>query len=68
MSDPVFCMPFHKRLKVLKSGIKVGLQFESLRIVILALVVFHMCLEFNNSIFGFVKFKNNLDCVSCGFV
>ena len=62
-------MAFHKRLKVLTSGIRASSLFESLRNVILVLVVFPMCvLEFDNSEFGFVEFKNNLDCSSCDFV
>ena len=53
-------MVFHKRLKVLTSGIRPVSQFELLRIVFLVLVLFHVCvLEFDNSRFGFVEFKNN---------
>ena len=60
MSDHVSFMAFHKRLKILTSGIRANSQFESLRIVILVLIVFHMyVLEFNNSGFGFVECKNN---------
>ena len=53
-------MIFHKRLKILTSGVKASLQFESLRIVFLVLVVFHVYVfEFDNFGLDFVEFKNN---------
>ena len=47
-------MAFHKRLKLLTSGIREGSQFESLRIVILVLVIIHVCVFLNLIIPGLV--------------